>query len=440
MKIVFLNGGLANQVFQYAFYRFAQLRHPEEDWVMDDSFFFVHDVHNGYELESVFGLKPNLLSQRFEPDVWEYMIESKRQGKSMPEILNENGMQFIMLSEYDNWKQWNPFSGSVQDITAGKFFPELMDLNGDIYYHGYWLIPDYLKRNDGQVLRELQFVQSLSNAKRELCDEIGSVNSIGVHIRRGDFATLGINLPESYYRDAIPELDGRVGDDPVYYVFSDDIEWCREHAEELGLLTCKQVAYVKPEEDPNQAWQDMMLMSQCRNMILSNSSFCYLATLMNHSLREFRNPSARNIFLGDMVYDVNHGDKNLIKRCLLNYTTVPFEKNLRETEHQNIWQSIALAYLLGKSGYIVDVRQYSDMETEPEPGIYYDLLIDTHPDDNTAFQQHLKSNCKRIAYMTTANPTYNNDQEQKRLEVFYQKKPKIAITSCTLLLHTTPVV
>ena len=33
MKLVFFNGGLANQVFQYIFYRLGQLRHPEEEMV-----------------------------------------------------------------------------------------------------------------------------------------------------------------------------------------------------------------------------------------------------------------------------------------------------------------------------------------------------------------------------------------------------------------------
>ncbi|XME04278.1 hypothetical protein QYZ88_008915 [Lachnospiraceae bacterium C1.1] len=39
MKLVFLNGGLANQTFQYVFFRIGQLRHPDEEWILDDSFF-----------------------------------------------------------------------------------------------------------------------------------------------------------------------------------------------------------------------------------------------------------------------------------------------------------------------------------------------------------------------------------------------------------------
>ena len=65
MKIQFLNGGLANQVFQYIFVRYAELSHPGcAPWFIDDSFFFVNNVHNGYELERVFNINANLLRIR----------------------------------------------------------------------------------------------------------------------------------------------------------------------------------------------------------------------------------------------------------------------------------------------------------------------------------------------------------------------------------------
>ncbi len=55
MRIQYLNGGLANQTFQYIFYRYAQLRAPEYGpWYLDDSFFWVKKQHNGYELEKVY--------------------------------------------------------------------------------------------------------------------------------------------------------------------------------------------------------------------------------------------------------------------------------------------------------------------------------------------------------------------------------------------------
>ncbi len=84
LKIQYLNGGLANQVFQYIFYRYAQSVRPEEQWFLDDSFFFVQKAHNGYELGKVFGLTPNLLSQSLDADVWKELIENKKRGVSIP--------------------------------------------------------------------------------------------------------------------------------------------------------------------------------------------------------------------------------------------------------------------------------------------------------------------------------------------------------------------
>ena len=61
MKIQFLNGGLANQVFQYIFARYYALSHPGDKMYLDDTYFTLHTVHNGYELEKVFGLRSGIL-------------------------------------------------------------------------------------------------------------------------------------------------------------------------------------------------------------------------------------------------------------------------------------------------------------------------------------------------------------------------------------------
>ena len=98
MKIVFLNGGLANQAFQYLFFRYAELTDSSEEWLLDDSFFFTNEVHNGYELDRVFGVRPRLISEHFDRDVWEYMIGLKKRGKSIPQIFLDNGEEIAFRS------------------------------------------------------------------------------------------------------------------------------------------------------------------------------------------------------------------------------------------------------------------------------------------------------------------------------------------------------
>ena len=96
LKIQFLNGGLANQVFQYIFARYYELSHPGDKMYMDDTYFATYTVHNGYELENVFGVRPHMLSGCFDGKVWNFILEEKRRGKSVPQILQENQVDIQM--------------------------------------------------------------------------------------------------------------------------------------------------------------------------------------------------------------------------------------------------------------------------------------------------------------------------------------------------------
>ena len=113
MRIQLLNGGFANQVFQYVFMRYGELTNPDEEWYLDDSAFFIKNRYNGYELEKVFGLQPKLLSKYYDGDTWKEMIELRKKGKSIPQILKDNGENIIMYADKDDYKTENVFAGHV---------------------------------------------------------------------------------------------------------------------------------------------------------------------------------------------------------------------------------------------------------------------------------------------------------------------------------------
>ncbi len=281
MKIMFLNGGLANQMFQYIFYRYGEIKDPKGEWFLDDSFFFVNEVHNGYELEKVFGLHPRLLSEYFDKEVWDYMIEQKRKGLSIPEQLLKNGVDIRMISEYDNWKQWNPFTGRLDQLDQ-EFEDWMVHMEGNIYYNGYAIKSLYLKQIESEILREFTFPAISDERNREYMESIRGSNSCSLHVRRGDYVGLGVAARDEVYLAVIEELLNKEPDS-VVFVFSDDISYCREHMKEMGLTLPSSVVFVEGNRGEN-AFRDMQLMSSCRNMIVGNSSFSFMASLLNRNI------------------------------------------------------------------------------------------------------------------------------------------------------------
>jgi len=280
VKIVFLNGGLANQMFQYTFYRYGQIKNPDDEWYLDDSFFFVNDVHNGYELEKVFGVQPNLLSRYFDEDVWEYMIGLKREGKSIPQTLLENGVEIRMISEYDNWKQWNPFEGRLDQLDQ-EFEDWMVNMEGDIYYNGYAIKSFYYKNIRWKLKKEFVFPDIDEEKNLEYLEEIENTNSCAMHVRRGDYAKFNAIAPDEVYDQMVSEMLKREPD-MTLFVFSDEISYCMEHKDSMGLRKAGKCVFIEGNSG-EKAFRDMQLMSKCRNMLVGNSSFSFMASLLNEN-------------------------------------------------------------------------------------------------------------------------------------------------------------
>ena len=280
LKIQFLNGGLANQAFQYIFARHYELSHPGEIMYMDDSYFALNTVHNGYELEKVFGIKPHMLSELFDADVWEYILTEKKKGKSVPQIILDLGEDICMISGYSNYKNFNPFDGEVLIPDGADYNVQIQNINRNAYYHGYWINKGWFCKYKDIFLKEFVFPPIQDDKKRELLQKIVSGRSVSIHIRRGDFIAAGFAYAVEEYRNAVDEFIKCFSSDWTIYVFSDDIAWCRENCKGLGLDLFNEKVYVEGNIN-GKNYIDMFLMSKCKGMILSNSAFCYLAALLN---------------------------------------------------------------------------------------------------------------------------------------------------------------
>lgn len=92
-------------------------------------------------------------------------------------------------------------------------------------------------------------------------------NPVAIHVRRGDFAVHDDNLllTDSYFNDAIRTLEQEL-QSPSFFVFSDDIGWCRDH------LKSEAAIYFVDFNDERHGYRDLLLGAACRHFILSNCS------------------------------------------------------------------------------------------------------------------------------------------------------------------------
>lgn len=278
MKIVMINGGLGNQLFQYIFYR-ALYEKQNENCYLDDSAFFREKIHNGYEIEKIFDIRPRKLSNYFEQDIWDFILAEIDEGKNICNLIEENGIDLRMISETNECEIFN-YKGRYVTTPVNEYNPSILDVGGNIYYYGYWINKDWFKSNEGVIRKELTFREIEDAKNRELLNLIKNSNSIGVHVRRGDFIDYGFALPEDYYYQSVKKIISLV-EKPLFFIFSDDIKWCLDNYRSLGFDFCRDNIIFVDGNVKGRNYIDMQLMSNCKNLIIANSSFSYLSALLN---------------------------------------------------------------------------------------------------------------------------------------------------------------
>lgn len=291
MKIVTLNGGLGNQVFQYIFARYVE-EISGEKCLLENSYFFNNPDHNGYELEKIWGIKADLLSNCFTKDVWNEMTNKVRDGESIVQQLYDNGINIAMVREAEDCK----FDGNTIVIPMNQYIPQIALSTGDIYYHGYWINKYWFTNNKNKIMKELEFPPILDIKNKEYEKMIMESKSVAVHIRRGDFVKLGWELSNKFYYDSMNNMS-QIYPNAKYFIFSDDINWCKKNYEELGFqFADENIVFVEGNFDKTNNYVDLQLMALCKGMIMSNSSFCYLAALLNRNEGiPIINPTSREV-------------------------------------------------------------------------------------------------------------------------------------------------
>ncbi len=264
MIIVKVWGGLGNQMFDYALYRQLEEKYRGEIEVkLDISFFDYYDAHYGYELERVFSLKPVYATR-----------------EECEKLAN------IKLDMWNRFKRKYICQKPTQIVPAPEqatcFVPEILELS-EGYLQGYWQSELYFKNIENEIRKDFRFCNPLNKNNSELLEQIRASNSVSLHVRRGDYVSnqkikkdaltpSGV-CTEKYYFNAIEYIQAQI-ENPEFFVFSDDIEWCRQN---LRLESAHYADWNVGKE----SFVDMQLMSCCKHNIISNSTFSWWGAWLN---------------------------------------------------------------------------------------------------------------------------------------------------------------
>jgi hypothetical protein len=99
-----------------------------------------------------------------------------------------------------------------------------------------------------------------------------SNNTTSIHIRRGDYLTISDILPVidiSYIKHCmslLPETE-------TFFIFSDDFTWVKNN------IKSDKVIFVEDNDD----YEDLWMISLCKNNIMSNSSFSWWGSFLNQN-------------------------------------------------------------------------------------------------------------------------------------------------------------
>lgn len=258
IKII-LSGGLGNQMFQYAAGRALSLK-LKTDLSVDL-----------YKLSK----KTNAISRSYELDVFDISIpqtnnlKNKFAVKSF-KLLKNNGIGRLCLYLL------NIFC----DERAQEYKLAFEGLNDDATLFGYFQNENYFKEYSEQIRVDFSFNKTLDAQNQEVESGIGESNSVSMHIRRADYANANSNLPildMSYYDRAIKYINREV-ENPVYYIFSDDMDWVKHNLKDKDI----QMKFVDWNSESS-SYIDMRLISKCKHNIIANSSFSWWGAWLNNN-------------------------------------------------------------------------------------------------------------------------------------------------------------
>lgn len=239
--VVRLQGGIGNQMFQYA--KALALSAERSTRVLLDVSSFDHDRIRRYSLDRFEGVRRRLAA-----------------GDRLS-LLGPRGRT-------DQQLFWRLVSSGAMSVLVDDF--RTFDVpQADVILDGYWQSERHFAKSVDDVARD--FAVDGADDLARAWPGIGG--AVALHVRRTDYLASGGFHPVlglDYYEAAL----SRIGPGHVPYVFSDDVEWCE--ANMVGPLF-RDAVFVRSGGEMD----DLRLMSMAAHNVIANSTFSWWAAWLN---------------------------------------------------------------------------------------------------------------------------------------------------------------
>jgi len=258
MIIIKLQGGLGNQLFQYALGRTLALRNSVP------LFFDISEYSNSSKknTQREYSLRYFNIPQIFA---------TKEQIEKLKRHSYTHNFVRSFFQRY--------FKKKTHIFEKGlRYDPTVLKLKPPFYIEGYWQSEKYFDSERKQIQEDVSLKDGIS-LENPVLSSVMQTSSVSVHIRRGDYISNQVAenfhgvLSVSYYQDAIRYITKHV-EFPVFFIFSDDIDWVKKNIQfpSSTIFVSNKALF---------DYQELVLMSCCKHNIIANSSFSWWGAWLN---------------------------------------------------------------------------------------------------------------------------------------------------------------
>jgi hypothetical protein len=262
--IVQLQGGLGNQLFQYATARALAHQH-QTPLLLDQSWFTKthEDVTPRELLISTLSTKGALISLDSPP---------KR-----PKRIRRIFQKLWPINPYVYFEQI-PYHFDPSLLKAPTFKTQ------NLYLMGYWQSYRYFESIKEILRSEVSPKSPLDAHYQNYLHQIQASSSAMVHVRRGDYVHLlsaakvhgFIGL--DYYQQGMEAILNK-NPEIHFFVFSDDLDWVK-----ANLPYQDKITFIKSLAKSDAVIQELELMTYCQNHLIANSSLSWWAAWLAKSV------------------------------------------------------------------------------------------------------------------------------------------------------------